>query len=355
MTVVDDDFDETLLVERIAALLGFERLSSALPGDIWPPYLFVVSFLLLDHGIVNGYIHLTGGTHILLAAPNIFVAPLAVLFAAFGIRYMWRNYAQAIRDLNVEQRADDEITDRFARTMSWRVKAGIYVLAVVVLYANVLFNVGLSTINRPGGGLIDAVNWLFVFEVAYLPFVVEFALVYFAIHVSLPRRIEQADIGLYFYDPQNMGGFASVGQLLKRSYYLYTAGLLLFFIVVYGAVILSLGETPATAFSAAFFSAAWFVGVLSIAYSMLTIHRLMASEKRERIRELEAEMREVIEKPYDINESTVTDENELDDIRRRLEEVRGTRVYPATFTMWSQILISVLLPQALQLVLQATA
>jgi len=88
---------------------------------------------------------------------------------------------------------------------------------------------------------------------------------------------------------------------------------------------------------------------------MLATHRIMAGEKDDRIRELEAELRETIENPYDITDSGVTNEARFADIERRLAEVRETKVYPATFTMWSQIAVSVLLPQALQLAVSATA
>ena len=86
---------------------------------------------------------------------------------------------------------------------------------------------------------------------------------------------------------------------------------------------------------------------------MYTIHQLMSEQKEQRIRELEAELHQAIENPYDINNSKVVDQDKLDDARRRLKEVRNTRVYPATFAMWSQIAISVLLPQLLQLTVQS--
>jgi hypothetical protein len=35
-----------------------------------------------------------------------------------------------------------------------------------------------------------------------------------------------------------------------------------------------------------------------------------------------------------------------------MAQIRETKRYPSTFTMWSQIAISVLLPQALQVALQ---
>jgi hypothetical protein len=349
------EIQDPLLVEKLADLFGFGLLSDKLPGDVYPPYLFAGFFLLVDHGIVNVYIHLTGGTHVLVDVPNIVAGPPAVLLAAFGIRYMTNRYQDAIADIRLHDRLDDEETiSPFRRVVPWRAKLAVYLAAVVVLYANIFFAVGLENINRPGGGLIELVNWLVIFEFVYLPFVVEFALVYYGIHFLVPRRIERAGIGLSFFDPRNMGGFAELGQLLKRSYYLYTAGLLLFFVVVYGAVIFSFGSTPAGLFEVVFFSSVWLIGVASIGYSMLTMHRIMSGEKRERIRELEHELQDAIENPYDITEATLPEEGELDDIRRRIEAVKATRVYPATFTMWSQIAISVLLPQVLQLVVQTT-
>ncbi|TKX52772.1 hypothetical protein EXE42_15450, partial [Halorubrum sp. SP3] len=118
---------------------------------------------------------------------------------------------------------------------------------------------------------------------------------------------------MFFYDPRNMGGFAAVGHLLKRSYYIYTAGLLLFFLLVYGPVLLSVDGYVPGLFELVFFSAAWFVGLLSIAYSMYTIHQLMSAQKERRIRELEAELHQAIENPYDINNSKVVDQDKLDD------------------------------------------
>jgi len=121
----------------------------------------------------------------------------------------------------------------FERTVSLRTKLLVYVISVVALYTHVVFNVGIANVlafEGPAG----LVNQLLIWEVAYVPFVVEFALVYFSIHFLVPKGIADAGIGLFYYDPRNMGGFAAIGQLLKRSYYLYTGGLLLFFFLAYG-------------------------------------------------------------------------------------------------------------------------
>jgi len=341
-----DARDERNLIEYMAALFGFSRLSTALPGrDIYPPYLYVGFFSLLDVCVLQVYVHLTGGTHILLQTPNVVAGYVAVLLGVYGVRYMSSGYGDALAAIRAQDRVDSSGIARFQRLFGWRTKIGIYVVAVAVLYANAVLNVGVP--NR-----VTAINFLFTWEFVFLPVIVEFALTYYGIHVRLPRRIKKAEIGLFFYDPRNMGGFAAVGQLLKRSYYIYTAGLLLFFVLVYGPVLFSVSGYVPGLFELAFFSTAWFAGLLSIGYSMYTMHRLMSAEKEQRIRELEDQLHRAIENPYDITDSRVTDQEQLDDARRRLEEIRNTRVYPATFTMWSQIAISVLLPQLLQLTVQ---
>lgn len=349
-------YRETLFVEALARRAGFESLSQLLTdGRVYPPYLFLGCFFVLDFGVVNGYLALTGNPYVLLETPTVLAGPLGLVIAAGGIRHMVNSYADAINELRVHDRIDTTDLTAFERTVAPHTKLAVYAVAVVALYAHIIFNVGIENVVAVEGAA-GLVNWLVVWPVAYLPFVVEFALIYFSVHVLVPRRIDRADIDLFYYDPRNMGGFAAIGQLLKRSYYLYTAGLLLYFLLTYGAVIFALGDIPKEpgVITALFFSLAWLIGVISIAYSMLTIHRIMASKKETRIRELEAEIREIIDAPYDINASEVTDQERLEDVQRRLEQVRGTRVYPATFTMWSQIAISVLLPQAMQFAAQAT-
>lgn len=350
--------EDRLLIENVAKLFGFDRLSSFLPGpDVYPPYLFVGFFLLiLDHGVIQTYIHLTGGTHGLVANPIIFSGVIAAFLGIYGIRYMSNKYERAIDDSRVDERVDNtDDYQAFERPISFRTKVVVLALSVAVLYANIVLNVGVATLieNRGGALPLQLVNWLFVFQFVYLPVVVEFGLIYFSIHFLLPYRIKQIDLPLFFYDPRNMGGFSAIGQLLKRSYYVYTAGLIGFFLLVYGGVILSPDSNNVPGlFEFVFFSGAWSAGLASIGHSMYVMHQVMADKKRECIADLEEQMHDVIEKPYDINESRITNSDQFQDITDRLERVRNTRVYPATFTMWSQIAISVLLPQALQLIVQ---
>jgi hypothetical protein len=341
-----DAVDERSLIEFFATLFGFGKLSAALPArDIYPPYLFVGFFAVLDLAVLQVYVHLTGGTHILIEGPNVVAGYAAVVLGVYGVQYMSRGYEDALSAIRIGDRIDLDENDQFLRTVSWRTKVVVYVVALVLLYANTILNVGVP--NQ-----VTAINLVFTWEFVFLPVIVEFALTYYSIHFLLPRQIKNADLSMFFYDPRNMGGLAAIGELLKRSYYLYTGGLLLFFFLVYGTVFLSTGGYVPGLFEFVFFSSAWLVGLLSIGYSMYSIHQFMSGEKEKRIRELEDELHTALENPYDINNSRIVDQEQLDDARRRLEQVRDTRVYPATFTMWSQIAVSVLLPQLLQLTVQ---
>jgi hypothetical protein len=336
------------LVEYIAGVFGFDKLSRSLPGkNINPSYLFIGFFSFLDLAILQVYVHFTGGTHIFLRAPNVAIGYVTVILGVFGIKYMSESLDEAISAIRVHRRIENYESDEFQWIISWRTKVIVYIIGVIILYAHAIFNVGIP--NR-----VTAINFLFTWQFVLLPIIVEFTITYLSIHIRLPRQIKSTDMNMFFYDPRNMGGFATVGTLLKRSYYLYTVALLMFFVYAYGRVLLSLGGYEPGLFDLAFFSIAWFIGLLSIAHSMYTIHQFMSKEKEDRIREIEEELHEALENPYDINNSSVDDHEKFEDAQRRLEQVRSTRVYPATFTMWSQIVISVCLPQLLQLTVQAT-
>ncbi|MFB6218123.1 MAG: hypothetical protein ABEH77_02925 [Halobacteriaceae archaeon] len=357
MTETAMQYRERLLVEEFAERTGFTAIAERLDRDIYPPYLYFGFFVFFDVAILNTYKHLTGGTHALLVSPAWIASPVGLILGVIGIRYMADGYAQSIADLRINDRIDESDLKAFERTLPLRTKLLVYLFALAVFFLHTFVNIGLGEIIAYEGIVTTVVAYFFLMPFVYLPLVVEFALTYSSIHFAVPKRIVEADLGLFFYDPRNMGGFASVGQLLKRSYYLYTAGLLVYFFLVYGPYLLSqVGTVPLPKpglFEAVFFSTAWLVGIVSIAHSMIRLHRVMADEKEQRIQELEDEMRDIIDNPYDINSSKVADADRLDDVRRRLEQVRNTRVYPATFAMWSQRGISVLLPQALQLAIQA--
>jgi len=354
MSYAEPQFEQELLVEKMANLFRFDKLSEKLPGpDIYPSYLYLGFFVFISNGVVQIYRHFFTEYSHGLGNPAVLMGPIALSVAAVGIRYMSKEYTDAVENLPVDKNEGTDM-ELFGEMFSIRTKIVIYIIAVLTVYAAII-RIGVGNMLESTPKVEFIVNFLVIFQIGFVPFIIEFGLIYLSVHFLIPRRIKKADLNLFYYDPRNMGGFAPVGQLLKRSYYLYTIGLLLFFVVVYVPFLIptmepafSLGLIPFL-----FFSGAWLLGVISIGYSMMTMHRIMATKKEERIQEIEDEIREIIDNPHDINSSKVTDREQLEDLNRRLEQVKGTRVYPATFTMWSQIAISVLLPQALQLVVQA--
>lgn len=355
-----DAYRERLLIEHVAAALGFERLADRLPRDVYPPYLLVGTALVLQYGVVDGYNFFVAGKSTLTTDPNSIITGFGVILAVVGVRWMRDAYAEAIADLRVAQRDESEdgaLAARFSSIVSLRVKLIGYALGLVLFVGNFLFLLGPGTVLEIQGLVGLVLEPGLIIPLVYVPLIVEFGLLYVGIHVLLPRRIASADLDLFFYDPRNMGGFAFVGQLLKRSYYLYTGGLLLYFALIYAPVVLS-GIVPTLypepeAPIAVLFSVLWILGVASIAYSMYRLHTVMAAKKAEQIAEIEGEIRAILDDPYDINAAHIADHERREEIQHRLDRVRATREYPSTFTMWSQIGISVLLPQALQLAVQA--
>jgi TRAP-type C4-dicarboxylate transport system permease small subunit len=356
-----DRYKEDLLIERIATIFGFERLSKILPRDIPPSYLLVFTALFLQIGVLDTYNYAIADKNSIVTDPGRIFMAIGAVLAVVGVRWMRDQYAHAVSALEIPQRDNERATDfedSFRTIVSFRTKLAVYLVALVFYVLNFVFLLGVSTaVEIEGLPRVLVVN-LGISPLVMVPLIVEFGLMYLGIHTLLPRRIAKADLNLFFYDPQNMGGFSAVGQLFKQSYYLYTAGLLVYFGMVYWPLILTdifkiQHEYPSPdVLLAVYFSILWFVGVLSIAYSMYRTHTLMSEKKDQAIRKLEAEIKDNLDAPFDIHADHLDDPNQREEINHKIAQIRETKRYPSTFTMWSQIAISVLLPQALQIALQ---
>lgn len=353
-----EQYRSRLLIERVADLTHATHLTNALPGDVYPPYLLVGSLVFIDYGIIQTYNYLFTDNISWISNPANLTLALGLVVAVVGGRYMADEYADAIVSLNLSDRPDTPDPAQFETLIPLRIKLGVYGVGLALYYLNLFLGPGAETLIAVDGFVKFVIGQFVLAPLVNLVLVVEFSLLFLGIHLVLPRRIAKADPDLFFYDPRDMGGFGAVGQLLKRSYYIYTAGVLVYFVVAYGDAIASTildAPYPEPGLQVAvFFTLAWGVGFVSIIYSMQQIHRLMSQKKQQRIRELEADLRGIIENPYDIRSSRVADADAMETKERQLSEVRATRAYPTTFTMWSQIAISVLLPQVLQLVVQST-
>lgn len=353
-----DQYHPKLLMEWVAEQTRITRLADTLPGDIYPPYLLVGLALVIDYGILQTYNYFVTGKVSWLSNPSNLTLALGLVVAVIGVRYMANQYAIAVASLELHDRPSSPDTALFETPISFRTQLAVYTLGVGIYYLNMFVGPGVQRLIEVEGLVKFVVGQFILAPLVNLVLVAEFALLFFGIQFLLPRRIAQADLDLFFYDPENMGGFKKVGQLLKRSYYVYTAGVLVYFLVAYGDAIFSAflnSPYPEAGLQVAvFFTIAWAIGVASILYAMWRMHQLMVAKKTERIRELQTDLKEIIQNPYDIRSSQITDTEAMEINERQLNQVRATRTYPTTFTMWSQIAISVLLPQVMQLAVQAT-
>jgi len=351
-------YRETLLIESVSQALRIKPLFHRLFGrEVYGPYVLVGLAVVLEYGIFDPYNYFVTGKSS-FSDPFSLMIGVGMILAVIGSRHMIDGYADAINRLRIEDRGvDDSHQTIFERTFPHKSKLAFYVGGLTLYYINLFFNLGLSTEFAIEGVVVGVGQEFILFPLVYLPLIIDFLVTFLAIHFLLPRRIAKVELQLFFYDPKNMGGFGPVGELFKRSYYAYTAGLLVYFLLIYGAVLLSTvveSSYPEPGLGVAiFFTLAWLLGFISIANSMYRVHAIMASEKEERIRRLEERIHTAIDDPFDIENAEIVDQETFEDSRERLEQIRQTREYPTTFTMWSQIIISVLLPQALNMAVQA--
>lgn len=353
-------YRDRLLIEIIAEHLYFDRLSDTLPGpSIYPPYLLVVAGLFIEYGLFDIYNYVVSGKNSFIAQPNSLAIPVLTIVAIVGLRYIHNSYADAMLKLGIEDDNLDigePIRQRFEALVPLRVRVAGYLAVLVVNYAFLVFVLGIPRVIEINGIGLVLYAQLVSFPLIIVPTLVELAITYVAIHVILPRRLADADVDLFYYDPKNLGGFKPVGELLKRSYYIYTAVLLLWFLQTHTPVILSQFISspyppPGPIFQVAL-SAVWIVGVATIAYSMYHTHTLMKRKKEEKIHALEQKLKEAVKDPYDARLSNIEDRKKYDEAQETIKHVKNTKTYPTTFTMWSQIFLSVLLPQALNMVVQ---
>lgn len=355
--LASDQYRPKLLIEWVAERTRITRLTDALPGEIYAPYLLVGVLVFIDYGVLQTYNYFITGKNSWLSNPSGLMLALGLVVAVIGVRYMANQYASAVASLELSDRPSQLDATQFETLVSFRTKLGVYALGLAIYYLNLFLGPGVQTLIEADGTIRFAVGQFVLAPLVNLVLVVEFAVLFFSIQFLLPRRIALTDLDLFFYDPKNMGGFGEVGQLLKRSYYVYTAGVIVYFLVAYGGSIFSAfldNPYPDPGLQVAvFFTLAWGVGVVSILYSMWRMHQLMTMKKAERIQELQTDLKGIIRNPYDIRSSQITDKEAMELNERQLDQVRATRTYPTSFTMWSQIAISVLLPQIMQLGAQA--
>ncbi|CCQ36763.1 uncharacterized protein Nmlp_2604 [Natronomonas moolapensis 8.8.11] len=334
----------TLWLDEFASLLGFERIAESLPGNFPPSYVYAGFMIPIFTAFDFGYdLFVIGGeVHIYYLNPYYALNPFLLLGAVYGARKLRKEYATAVREMNLEDRAQTHEADDLVDTVPQKLPWVLFVIGATVQF--------LPSVTDPSGLVFtDYVMNYFVLPFVYTPIVIQFLAVYFSIEFIAPFRLWRSTVGIDFLDPEGVGGLRPLGELVKTAYYYIGAGLIGYAFVIY-APLIDTGWVPNTGVNV-IFTTVWIISIGTVAFAVLILHRFMRREKRAELQRLEAELSAHIDSRYDILEYEIQDDRQeyVQNLQDRIQKVSKTREYPATFTIWTQILLSIALPKAFQL------
>lgn len=348
-----DETPQRTPVDRLVHRIGGESLFRAVPVIDDPITVYAVIVVFCELVINQSVRFLMGYGYFFLANPLWLLRPVTLVGAAVATRHLHDRYAAAIDEMNLQERAADP--RQFERLTSPRLTVGIVLAGIGFTIANAVFILGVPALYA-AGGIADVVGFLIIIPFGYAPVFAVFLSTYLGVEILLPRRIAASDIGLYYHDPENLGGMRPVGELVKLAYYVLIVGLILYAIALYGPYLLRDYLAWAVApgrIANILFTGVWIVTLGTMVYGLHTLHQFMRRQKREKIRQLDAAAREIVDAPWDIEQFELPDDSQdrYDDLRERMDLVSATKEYPATFTMWAQLVIGVIAPKAIQLIL----
>lgn len=333
-----------LWLDQFASYLGFGRLAALIDEELPPSYVYAATTIVGWLAVVVGYGVYTGTPTIYETNPYFLLQPIALLVAVYGSHSLRRSYADVMDEMRIRDRAEkpERLIDIVPKWLPWSLfalTAGVQLLRTFLL-------------DLTSFSATEIVANVFVFPFVYGPILVQFLSIYIAIEFIAPWRLTNSEVGIHFLDPHGVGGLRPLGELIKKAYYYVVFGLVVYALITY-APVLGSPEQEVSAAAGTIFTAVWVLTIATIGFAVLMLHRFMHREKRDEIQRLEDELRSYMVDPWDVTEYTIEDgkEKEAEDIRRRIEQVSSTSEYPATFNIWSQLLLSVAIPKAVQLLL----
>jgi ABC-type multidrug transport system fused ATPase/permease subunit len=345
-TATDDTAsDGELWLDEFASYLGFGQFAALLDDRIPPSYLYALVAVLGWTAIsasVDAFVFEQPTVY--ERNPYFLLQPVVLLGGVHGAHSLTDTYRDAISEMRLAERVDDP--DTFETFVPPWLPWALFAIAASLQLVRTSAVFGELTTT---GIVANAV----VFPFVYAPIIVQFCVVYVGVEFVTPWRLYTSDdVGIHFLDPHGVGGLRPLGELVKSAYYYIVAGLVAYALIAYAPGVDS-QEVSATA--GTIFTAVWLVTVLTVAFAVLVLHRFLHREKRDALQRLEAELRQHIENPWDVHEYQIEDDatNDVERIRGRIEVVSATSEYPATFSIWSQLLLSVAIPKAVQLALAA--
>lgn len=329
---------QDIWLDSLVRPFGFGWLSTRLPGEAPPSLLYAWITVIVTNATTLLYNLFTGGEIIYTTNPyyalEIIMLPAAVLAA----HSLHREYDRAMEEMDIADRATDPtpLLEIVPQWLPW----GLFTVAVALQF---VFPGPVSTY-----GVTALFDNFVVLPFVYTPIVVQFFTTYFAIEILAPVRLWRSDIGIEFLDPEGVGGLRPIGELIKRSYYYIAIGLIGYALIIY-APLIDWGWKVSN--NANFlFTTIWMISIGGVAFGVFVLHRFLHREKREEVRVLKQRLRSQIENPYDVKSYEVPDTKQasVEDLRERITRVNETSEYPATFSIWSQLLLTVALPKAVQ-------
>jgi hypothetical protein len=288
---------------------------------------------------------------------NPFSLAIAVflIIAVVGIRVMTKKSQQALEDLRLRERSENDEVKYSEFMISFNKRVAIYLIFVAVFYVYIIGIIGFNTYIEDFGIVSTLVLSMIIYPFGYIPIVVEFVTVFASVNFILPKKVSAVRPKVAFLDPRDSGGFHMLGDLFNKSYYFYTLCLLLYIGYIYGpafAPTVTASVPRVGSLETAFFMFAWVFGLVALGSSILVVHRLMSKEKEAHLRELEEQFKNSVDDEYDILSADLYDNPEFEKAQKRKEEVQSMSEYPMSAGVSKQIVFTILLPQALQSALQ---
>lgn len=331
-----------LWLDQFARYLGFGWFAARIHPTLPPSYLYaIITVVGWTVTSVGADLFVFNNTPIFVRNPYFLLQPLVLIVGVYGAHSLNRAYLRAIDEMQLRERSSDpeQFVDLIPRWLPWAIfglAAGLQLIRTYADFASF----------TPVGVVANGI----VFPFVYAPIIVQFSVVYITIEFILPWKLYQSDISVHFLDPHGVGGLRPIGELVKKAYYYVVGGLIAYALLTYAPGVEG-WEISVTAGS--IFTGVWIATIATVAFAVLLLHRFLHREKRKELQKLERELHDHIENPWEVSEYQIQDDatDTVDDIRKRIEEVSSTREYPATFSIWTQLVLSVVIPKALQLFL----
>lgn len=334
-----------LWLDRFARYLGFGWLARYLTPSLPPSYLYAVvivgGWTLISTGVD---LFIFNNTPIYVRNPYFLLQPFILIAAVYGAHSLDRSYRRAINEMRLNERSSNpgQFADLTQPWLPWVLFGTAAGLQLIRTYADLA---DFTIVGTVANG--------FVFPFVYAPILVQFFIIYVTIEFILPWRLYQSEVGVHFMDPHGVGGLRPIGELVKKAYYYVVGGLVAYALITYAPGVdgWEISTTAGT-----IFTGVWLTTIATVGFAVLLLHRFLHREKREALRSLETELHNYIENPWSVRDYSIQEDaaEEVENIRQRIDEVSSTREYPATFSIWTQILLSVVIPKALQLFLAST-